>query len=227
MSNLLPHIELETAPNPTATIIWLHGLGADGHDFESIVPQLGLPKGVAIRFIFPHAPTMPVSINDGFIMPSWYDLYATNTGDIDASQQDEQGIQKSTQAIEQFITREHGRGISADRIILVGFSQGGAMALHIGIHQASPLAGIIALSAYLPLHTNTPDSICHASLKTPIFMAHGTHDPVVLYEYGKRSAELLQQHGFSLTWHEYPMQHTVSPEESQHIGQWITATLFA
>jgi len=212
----LPHITIETAPNPQTSIIWLHGLGADGHDFESIVPQLGLPDDLAIRFIFPHAPAMPVSINGGYIMPAWYDIKQNDLG----IEHDRDGIQKSAQSIQMLIEQEQMHGISADRIILAGFSQGAAMALHVGLRQSDRLAGVMALSGYVLLPGQTSE--WHSdTTATPIFMAHGLHDAVVNYSLGEQSYRQLESHGYSVQWHSYPMQHSVCNEEICHIGKWV------
>ena len=213
----------DTGQNPSATVIWLHGLGADGFDFQPIVPQLGLPKDLSVRFIFPHAPTMPVTMNGGYIMPAWYDLYSLNVRNPDTDPQDEQGIKRSAAAIRRLIQQENARGVSNDNIILVGFSQGGAMSLYTGLTMDKPLAGIMALSCYLPLHTTIEQDINPNTKTTPIFMAHGRQDPVVLHEYGKASAEFLQQLGYTVAWHEYDMEHTVCPDEVKAIGAWLKA----
>ncbi|HID37763.1 MAG TPA: carboxylesterase [Ghiorsea sp.] len=215
----------ELGSQPNATVIWLHGLGADGFDFLPIVPQLGLPDNANIRFIFPHAPTMPVTANGGYIMPAWYDLYSLGTRDPETDPQDEAGIKQSAAAILELITQENARGISNERIILIGFSQGAAMSLYTGLTIAKPLAGIAALSGYLPLHTTIDKDINPASKNTPIFMAHGIQDPVVMYEYGKDSAEFLKNLGYQVEWHEYPMEHSVCPDEIHSIGQWISSRL--
>jgi phospholipase/carboxylesterase len=214
MSELLDAIEIETTPTPKASIIWLHGLGADGHDFEPIVPELGLPKSTAVRFIFPHAPVRPVTINGGARMRAWYDV--TPDG-----QQDAGGIRVSQAHVEALIAREHTRGIAAGAIVLAGFSQGGAMALQTGLRHAERLAGILALSAYLPL----PDTLAHeasaANRDLPIFMAHGTQDPVIPLSWAKRSRDLLVGLGYAAEWHEYPMPHSVCAEEIADIGHWL------
>ncbi|ATX78869.1 phospholipase/carboxylesterase [Mariprofundus aestuarium] len=218
----LPHITVETGPKPTATIIWLHGLGADGHDFEPIVPQLGLPADLAVRFIFPHAPSMPVTLNGGYIMPAWYDIKQTDLG----IEHDKSGIKASASDIQLLIEKEQMRGIKANRIILAGFSQGAAMSLHIGLRQESALAGIMSLSGYLLL----PDQMAQfkpAALNTPIFMAHGINDPVVPYALGDKTRRKLVDAGCPVEWHSYPMQHSVCAEEIRHIGKWITSTFSA
>ncbi len=216
----LPHITIETATKPQASIIWLHGLGADGHDFESIVPQLNLPNDLAIRFIFPHAPSMPVSLNGGYIMPAWYDIKQNDLG----VEHDRHGIQQSSQSIQLLIEQEQMRGIAPDRIILAGFSQGAAMALHLGLRQNNKLAGIMALSGCLLLPTETADWQPDANVP-PIFMAHGKHDPVVTYSLGKSACSQLQSHNYSVQWHSYPMEHSVCIEETRDIGQWIQQIL--
>lgn len=220
-SSVLPTVEVVTGENPTATIIWLHGLGADGHDFEPIVPELRLPADLPLRFVFPHAPSMPVSINGGYIMPAWYDIRHTDIG----FEQDEQGIIESSRMIQLLIDREEMHGIKSDRIILAGFSQGAAMALHVGLRQGEPLAGIMALSGYLPLSEKAAQGLCPATLKTPVFMAHGINDPVVPYELGDNSHRKLESLGYSVAWHSYPMEHSVCPQEIIKIGQWITSIL--
>jgi len=215
----LPTIEIETRPNPDASIIWLHGLGADGHDFEPIVPELNLPNDLAVRFVFPHAPSMPVSINGGYVMPAWYDIRQTELG----IEQDEEGIQQSARSIELLIEREQMRGIVTGRITLAGFSQGGAMALHVGL-KTPCIGAIIALSAYLLL----PEQIKsgdQAARPISIFMAHGINDPVVPFELGDASRRRLLQLGHSVEWHAYPMQHAVCPEEIRTIGVWLKRIL--
>jgi len=216
----LPHITIETGKTPDATVIWLHGLGADGHDFEPIVPQLGLPDDMSIRFIFPHAPSMPVTLNGGYIMPAWYDISQNDLG----LEHDEAGIKASSASITLLIEQEIMRGIQPDRIILAGFSQGAAMALHIGLRQEQSLGGIIALSGYLLLPEKT-DEFSSSSPQTPLFMAHGVNDPVVPFALGDASARKLQQRGHSVSWHSYPMQHSVCPEEIADIGNWLQQRL--
>ncbi len=219
--HLLPTVDVQTGPGPTATVIWLHGLGADGHDFEPIVPELGLPEGLHVRFVFPHAPSIPVSINGGYIMPAWYDIRHADIG----YQQDERGIVDSARQIQMLIDREEMHGIESDRIILAGFSQGAAMALHVGMRQGEALAGIIALSGYLPLAEKAAKEICPGSRETPIFMAHGVDDPIVPYPLGDRSHRTVIELGYDVTWHSYPMEHAVCHEEIVAIGRWITKIL--
>jgi len=216
----LPHITTETGPKPQASVIWLHGLGADGHDFEPIVAQLGLTDAVAVRFIFPHAPAIPVTLNGGYIMPAWYDIKQTDLG----IEHDHQGIVNSARDIQLLIEQELMRGIPASRIILAGFSQGAAMALHVGLRQSEPLAGIMVLSGYLLLPDLT-DQFSPAAKNTPLFMAHGVHDPVVTYSLGDNTRRTLESLGYAIQWHSYPMEHNVCPEEIRHIGAWLNQRL--
>jgi phospholipase/carboxylesterase len=218
MSELLDAIEIETTPAPTASIIWLHGLGADGHDFEPIVPELGLPKSTAVRFIFPHAPVRPVTINGGARMRAWYDV--TPDG-----QQDAGGVRASQAHVEALIARERTRGISAGAIVLAGFSQGGAMALQTGLRHPERLAGILALSAYLPLPDTLAQDASTANRDLPIFMAHGTQDPVIPLSWAKRSRDFLLRLGYAVEWHEYLMPHSVCAEEIADIGHWLRRIL--
>lgn len=221
MSALLPRIEIETAPNPTAAVIWMHGLGADGHDFASLVPQLNLQGCQPIRFVFPHAPGMPVTINGGYVMPAWYDI----TGADLTSGQDAQGIQRSALAIDALIAHEISRGIGAGNIVLAGFSQGCAMALHTGLRQAHPLAGIVALSGYLPLANTVASECAAANAQTPIFMAHGTQDAVVVPARGVASRDLLVGMGYNVQWQTYPMPHSVHPQEIMDISTFLQKVL--
>jgi phospholipase/carboxylesterase len=221
MTALLPRIELESAPNPTAAVIWLHGLGADGNDFAAIVPELDLSGCPAIRFIFPHAPSMPVTINGGYVMPAWYDILGVNL----VSQQDAAGIQKSEQAIQALIANEVARGIPHERIVLAGFSQGCAMALHTGLRLPHRLAGIMALSGYLPLADRFATERNTANAQTPVFMAHGIADPVVAVQRGEESRDALATLGHPVQWHTYPMQHSVHPREIADISVFLTQVL--
>jgi phospholipase/carboxylesterase len=221
MTTLLPRIELESAPNPTAAVIWMHGLGADGNDFASMVPQLDLRGCQAIRFVFPHAPKMPVTINGGYIMPAWYDITGTDL----ISRQDAAGIHKSAQAISALVDHEVARGIAPERIVLAGFSQGCAMALHTGLRQANTLAGIVALSGYLPLAETLATERTAANARTPIFMAHGTQDPVVVPARGEASRDLLTSMGYTVHWHTYPMPHSVHPREIGDIANFLQQVL--
>lgn len=207
----LQTIEIQTGENPVATLIVLHGLGADGHDFVPITGELNLSAVGPVRFVFPNAPVMPVSINGGYVMPAWYDIHP------DRSREDEAGLRRSQAAIEAILAREKARGIPAGRIVLAGFSQGCAMALLTGLRHAEPLAGIVALSGYLPLAGKTAAERHAANLKTPIFMAHGRQDEVVEMGRATASRDALQALGHAVQWHEYPMGHSVCVEE---IGDW-------
>lgn len=210
---------IETGVNtPDACVIWLHGLGADGHDFEPIVPELRLDPGLAIRFVFPHAPMMPVTINQGFVMRAWYDIRAAS---IDA-EPDEKGIRASMDIVTGLLDAQVDSGIASERIVLAGFSQGGAIALQAGLSYFRTLAGIIALSTYLPL----PDSLENAggspNGEIPIFLAHGSADPVVPVELGHATRAQLDASGYTVEWHEYQgMPHSVSEKEIFHIAEWI------
>lgn len=217
MTPLLESIEIETGPSPEHTIIWLHGLGADGHDFAPIVPELGLKRELPIRFIFPHAPIQPVTINGGMAMRSWYDIYMADL----VRREDEQGLRQSQAEIQNLIARENARGISNDRIILAGFSQGCAMTLQTGLRLPESLAGLICLSGYLPLAPLVDKERHHANQQTPIFMAHGSQDPVVPLARAVDSRDHLRALGYQIQWHEYPMPHAVCAEEIQAIGQFI------
>jgi len=219
MTAILPHIVLDRGHAPKHTMIWLHGLGADGEDFVGVAEQMELP--IAMRYIFPHAPKHPVTINGGFVMRSWYDI-----ADIDiAAKQDDAGIRDSQGEIEKFIATEKERGIAAENIFLAGFSQGGAIALHTGLRHPARLGGILALSTYLPLADTLSQEVSLSAIKTPVFFAHGLHDPVVPYPLGKMSADKLQQHGFNIDWHEYPMPHSVCIDEIKDIERWLTQRL--
>ena len=218
---LLPRIELESAPQPTSAVIWLHGLGADGNDFASIVPQLNLQGCAPIRFIFPHAPSMPVTINGGYVMPAWYDILGANLVD----RQDDRGIQKSEWAINALIEHEVSRGIPYERIVLAGFSQGCAMALHTALRLPHRLAGVMALSGYLPLADRFPSERHAANAHTPIFMAHGTQDPVVVIQRGEESRDALAKLGHPVQWHTYPMPHSVHPQEIADIAVFLKQVL--
>ena len=215
---VLPAIERETGTNPQFSVIWLHGLGADGSDFVPVVDELGLEARPAIRFIFPHAPEMPVSCNAGYVMPSWYDIYSL---DINSRRIDEDGIRQSCQAIRQLIARENARGVPCDRIFLAGFSQGGAVAYTTALTHPEALAGVIALSTYIPAPTLLADEATAANRSIPVFAAHGSQDDVVAPTLGAAAREWLEQHGYAVEWHEYPMPHAVCLEEIGAIGQWL------
>lgn len=217
----LDSIIIETNEQPDAAVIWLHGLGADGNDFVPIVDQLQLPADAAIRFIFPHAPVRPISINQGYPMPGWYDVSSLNI----VEQEDEAGIKDSSAILHQLCQAQEASGIHASRIIVAGFSQGGAIALHCGCRYPRPLAGIMALSTYLPLSHTLSDELSECIDEIPIFMAHGRQDEVVAYDYGKQSAQQLEAHDIELHWHEYDMGHAVCMEEIQHIRLWLVDNL--
>lgn len=216
MTSILPHIALDSGRQPQHSIIWLHGLGADGQDFVPVAGELNLP--VAIRYIFPHAPQRPVTINGGFVMRAWYDIAHPS---IDA-QQDEEGIYDSQAAVEALIAQEVARGIAPGNIFLAGFSQGGAIALHTVLRQAVPLGGVLALSTYLPLVENVASEASAYARQTPIFMAHGRSDPVVPYALGAASRDTLLELGYTVEWHTYAMPHSVCEGELRDIEAWLT-----
>lgn len=211
---------LEISANSTidASVIWLHGLGADGHDFAPVVHQLALAN---IRFILPHAPERPVTLNGGYRMPAWYDVFGLEAG----SKEDENGIRASQAQIEALIAREHERGIPTERIVLAGFSQGGAIALHTALRYPHTLAGVLALSTYLPLKARLISEAHPVNQQLPIFMAHGTFDNVISIEAGKIAAHLLEQHNYAVTWREYPMVHSVCAEEIADIRNFLLTVL--
>ena len=220
-AELLPSIELETGPRPTAAVIWLHGLGADGNDFVPIVNEMRLPPSLPIRFVFPHAPVRPVTLNNGFRMRAWYDLSA---GDI-TNRADVAGVLDSQAHIEALIAREKSRGIDARRIILAGFSQGGVIALYTGVRHAERLAGIVALSTYVVLPDRLAEEGSAANRDVPIFMAHGTSDPMVRLEWGEAGRRALVAAGFGVEWHTYPMPHSVVWEEIEAVSAFISRVL--
>ncbi|MEE3116510.1 MAG: alpha/beta fold hydrolase [Pseudomonadota bacterium] len=211
----LDYIELETASNPTAAVIWLHGLGASGHDFEPVVPELGLPDGAAVRFIFPHAPNLPVTINGGMAMPAWYDIKAM---DIDRVVDTEQ-LMASADAVAKLVDREIERGVPAENIVIAGFSQGGAVAYELGLTYPKRLAGVLALSTYFATAESIQRSEANAGI--PINVYHGTFDPVVPESLGVRSVETLKDMGFEPSYQTYPMEHSVCLEEVLDIGRFI------
>lgn len=214
---MLDCVEISPPTSATATVIWLHGLGADGNDFVPIIGELGMGDRHNVRFIFPNAPMLPVTINGGMQMPAWYDIKGIDIID----EQDAVGIRASALEIDALIEREIDSGIGPGRIILAGFSQGGAMALHAGIRQNQPLAGIMALSAYLPLYDTVPAEAVTANRGTSIFMAHGSEDPIVPAGLGRGSRDLLIDAGYPVEWHEYPMAHQVCLPEVATIGRWL------
>jgi phospholipase/carboxylesterase len=217
----LDSIQIETAPNPTASVIWLHGLGADGNDFVPIVRELDLSGCPAIRFVFPHAPTIPVTINNGYVMRAWYDILGTDI----ARREDEAGLRKSQALVEQLIAQEKARGIAADHIVLAGFSQGCAMTLQTGLRHPEKLAGLLCLSGYLPIHATVQDERNSANHDTPIFLAHGRGDNVIPIDRAEKSRDMLQALGYKVEWHEYMMPHSVCEEEIEDIGAWLKRVL--
>jgi len=226
MNELLETLEIETAPKPTAAVIWLHGLGADGNDFAPIVPELKLARTPAVRFVFPHAPTMPVTINNGYVMRAWYDV---SFGDLEGKTRkaDEKGVRASQSAIGQLIARENARGVLTGNIVVAGFSQGGAIALQTGLRYPERLAGVMALSTYLPLAESLEREGSAANKDVPIFLVHGTEDPVIPFMMSTTSRDKLLALGYQVEWHEYPMQHSVSIEELADIGAWLQRVLTA
>jgi phospholipase/carboxylesterase len=221
MSELLEHIQIETNDTPEIAVIWMHGLGADGNDFVPIVRELDMSGLPGIRFIFPHAKTMPVTVNNGYVMRAWYDI----TGAELTRREDENGLRASQLDIEAFIAREQARGIPASRIVLAGFSQGCAMTIQTGLRHPEPLAGLLCLSGYVPLSAKLPTERTEASKTTPIFMAHGRYDNVVPFNRAEASRDLLVSLGYQLEWHQYDMQHTLCLEEVQHISAWLKRVL--
>ncbi|TMH35870.1 MAG: alpha/beta fold hydrolase [Betaproteobacteria bacterium] len=219
--DLLPCIETETAPDPRASVIWLHGLGADGNDFVPIVPELRFPGSLPVRFIFPHAPVRPVTINNGFRMRAWYDISAADLN----NRADIAGVQQSARQVAALIEREKQRGTLPTRIVLAGFSQGGAIALYAGLRYPERLAGIIALSTYLVAADGLAAEASEANRGTPIFMGHGMADPVVRFEWGEASRQALVAAGHSVEWHTYRMEHSVCIEEINAVSAWLQRVL--
>ena len=222
MEDLLLPIEIETSANPEFAVIWMHGLGADGSDFVPVVPELGLGDSPGVRFVFPHAPEIPVTCNGGYVMRAWYDIISLEPA---SRQVDEAGILQSRQMIRALIARENQRGIPNRRIFLAGFSQGGAIAYTTALTYPEPLAGVIALSTYIPSQRLLAEEATEANRETPIFAAHGTEDEVVALELGMQAREFLRQRGYKLEWHEYPMPHSICLEEIELIGGWLQARM--
>ena len=212
-------VEVTTGDNPVGSVIWLHGLGADGHDFEPIVPELRLPAELPLRFVFPHAPVRPVTINGGATMRAWYDMLSLDA----AGRADAAGVRESTALLDALIEREQQRGIEADMIVIAGFSQGGAIAINAVLHAKQKLAGLMALSTYIALPGELAASDGNRDL--PVFMAHGSFDPMLPFQWGKASAEQLITHGFAVEWHDYPMAHAVCAEEISDIRDWLLKVL--
>ena len=219
MTTLIQHLELNTGANPKGSIIWMHGLGADCWDFVSIVKELGLPDDLPLRFIFPQAPTRPITINNGQVMPGWYDISMAELH----RKPDEAGVRQSQAAIEQLIAREIERGIPADKIILAGFSQGGAIALQTGLRCREALGGIMALSTYLTLDDSLAAEATIANANIPILRAHGTQDPLIPLSLAVASRTKMEARGYKVEWREYPMPHSLCMEEVEDIGVWIQA----
>lgn len=215
--NTLSCIEINPGISATKTVIWLHGLGADGSDFAPIVSELHLPDTPGIRFVFPHAPIMPVTLNNGYEMRAWFDIYDLS---ID-SKIDKTGISKSVQMLEALIMQEEAKGITSDNIILAGFSQGAVIALTTGLGYPKPLAGMMALSGYLPLADEVLKNASGINRETPIFIAHGTEDPIVPYALGKATYDTLKEAGYHAAWHSYAMPHAVCAEEVRDISLWL------
>lgn len=214
---MLEHIELVTGPDPKGTVIWMHGLGADGWDFVSIVKELQLPEDLPLRFIFPHAPTRPVTINNGYVMRAWYDISMAELQRLP----DERGIRESQKQIEELLEREYSRGVASDKIVLAGFSQGGAIALQTGLRHAKPLGGIMALSTYLTLADSLAAESSAVNKNIPILMVHGSEDPIIPLALAEQSRDTLKQNGYSVRWHDYPMPHSVCMEEIEVISAWL------
>jgi phospholipase/carboxylesterase len=221
MQSLLPAVEVETAPDPVRSVIWLHGLGADGHDFEPAVPYMVRPGGPALRFVFPHAPVRPVTLNGGLPMRAWYDIGAINR----QAPQDESGIRAAHASIRALIGRENERGVATAQIVLAGFSQGGAMALYTGTRLPEKLAGVIGLSCYNLLEAGFAAERHAANQHTPFLLAHGTQDPVVAPELGTAAREQLTAAGYAVEWHSYPMAHSVCAEELAQIAAFLQRVL--
>ena len=219
MAELLETVEIESGPSPRAAIVWMHGLGADGHDFAPIVPELTLPAPV--RFVFPHAPMRSVTINQGMVMRAWYDIRAV----AGQRREDGEGVRASQTQIEALLARERARGITADRLVLAGFSQGGAMALHTGLRHPERLAGVMALSCSLPLADTLADEAAPANRHVPIFMAHGTYDDVIPLARARQAHDVLVKLDYPVEWHDYPMPHSVCAEEIADISAWLTTVL--
>ncbi|MGI9234740.1 MAG: alpha/beta hydrolase [Woeseiaceae bacterium] len=208
-------VEVTTGKEPVGSVIWLHGLGADGHDFEAIVPELRLPATQPLRFVFPHAPIRPVTINGGMAMRAWYDILSLDT----TGRADAKGVQESTALLEALIENEIRRGFEASNIVIAGFSQGGAIAINAALHATMRLAGLMALSTYIPLPGEVDASVGDRDL--PVFMAHGSFDPMLPMQWGRASADKLRDAGFAVEWHDYPMAHAVCPEEIADIRAWL------
>ena len=220
-TQLLPAIEIATGPRPDASVIWMHGLGDDGHGWSEVAPALRVPPALAVRFLFPHAPVMPVTINNGHPMRAWYDIRENDFN----SRADLAGVRRSQAHVEALVAREGARGVAANRIVLAGFSQGGAIALYAGLRHRERLAGIVALSSYLIAPDALSADASAANRDVPIFMAHGTQDPVVQLRWAEASRQALVAAGYRVDWHTYPMPHSAVPEEIAAIGQFLSKVL--
>jgi phospholipase/carboxylesterase len=220
-SPALETIQVDTGPNPTVSVIWLHGLGASGDDFVPIVRELDLTGLPAIRFVFPHAPSMPVTVNNGYVMRAWYDIIGVDL----SRREDEKGLRASQAMVEQLIAQEKARGVPAERIVLAGFSQGCAMTIQTGLRHPEKLAGLLCLSGYVPLHTTIAAERHPANQNTPIFLAHGRGDQVIPIIRAEQSRDLLKSLGYDVEWHEYLMPHSVCQEEVDDIGAWFKRVL--
>lgn len=215
----LPCVEVEPKSSANAAVIWMHGLGADGHDFEPLVPHLDLAPGLAVRFVFPHAPSIPVTLNNGFVMPAWYDILSLELG----RRVDDVQLRASSAAVGRLIEREQARGIAAARIIVAGFSQGGAVGFELALTYPARLAGLIALSTYFATEQSITPNAANAGL--PIMIGHGSRDPMVAESLGQRSAARLRELGYAVEYHSYPIDHSVSKDEIKDIGRFISACL--
>ena len=216
-ADLLPAVVIEPQGTAERAVIWLHGLGADGHDFPPIVPELGLDPALAIRWIFPHAPAIPVTINGGMLMPAWFDILGTDFH----RRQDEAGIRRSAAQLVGLIAHENERGIPCERILLAGFSQGGAIAMHVALRHPERLCGLVCLSTFLVLGESLATERSAANRELPIFQAHGTSDPMVVLERGVATRDRLRELGYAVDWHTYPMVHQVCLEEIEDLGAWL------
>jgi phospholipase/carboxylesterase len=217
----LESIESETGPNPTACVIVLHGLGADGNDFVPMAQELDLAAVGPVRFVFPHAPVMPVTINNGYRMRAWYDILGREL----VQREDEEGLRRSMAAVEELLAAQKQRGIAAERTVLAGFSQGCALTLLTGLRHQERLAGIVGMSGYLPLASTTAAERSDANALTPIFMGHGEHDDIVIVERGRASRDALVGLGYDVQWQEYPMAHSVCMEEIGDLNRWLVKVL--
>ena len=220
-ADLLPAIEIETGARPDAAVIWMHGLGDDGHGWSEVVPALRLPPSLSARFLFPHAPVMPVTINNGYAMRAWYDIRENDFN----NRADLAGVRRSQAQVEALVAQEEARGVAASRIVLAGFSQGGAIALYAGLRHPQRLAGIVALSTYLIAPDALATQASAANRDVPIFMAHGTQDPVVQFRWADASRNALAAAGYRVEWHAYPMPHSAVPEEIVAIGEFLARVL--